>query len=541
MNDITIIIPVRSGSVRCPRKNSRRFFNTNLLVHKLSVVKKIKNVSKIIVSSSDPELLEIARQNKVDIHIREPVYSQTTTTGSELFKCLADAVSTTHFLYVTCVSPFVQLETYQKAIDTYFEHLQSNKFDSLVCCKKVQEFLWFNQQPLNYDPTTAPPSQFLPDIYALTFGFNILPTQYVKDFQSIVGKKPYMFEVNEIEGIDIDTQFDFTIAELLFSNSLSTDLDIATHNTLTNNTGDVSILDCTIRDGGYLNDWNYSYETVLQMYKAVSLSGIQYFELGFICNIDKQSRNVGQWWNISDKTFSDLRQQIPNGCKLAAMIHLEHIVRLDKKIKDLDMVRVLINPIKTNVRAVDFYKKLLTNLVSLDYIVTVNIAYADILTDTQLNDVLNLIPSGVGYVYIADTFGSITSNRLKAIIRHVKKRVPHVRLGFHGHNNTQSSISNSKDAIDNGVSIIDVTIGGQGRGGGNTPSELFLQHLNSYSYDVLPILHFLESYQNLTRSQQLVILHTVTGLHKIHPDQADFALESCSSLSNAYQYILDSI
>lgn len=538
MNDITIIIPVRSGSVRCPQKNSRRFSDTNLLALKLSVLKNIKNAPKIIVSSSDTDLLDIARKYKVDIHVRDISYSQSNTTGSELFKCLADAVSTPHMLYTTCVAPFVTTETYQKAIDTYLQNLQTNNFDSVVCCTKVKEFLWLNQQPLNYDPNNAPPSQLLPDIFSLTFGFHIIKTQYVKDFHSIVGKRPYMFDVSEIEGIDIDTPFDFTVAELLYSNSFITESDVTSHNEMTLNNNRFGLLDCTVRDGGYLNNWNYNYEMVLQMYNSVSASGIEYFEVGFICNTE--NKDFGEWWNVSEKTINDLKIDSRSGCKLSAMIHLEHIHTLTTRYEHLDMIRVLINPTKTNLDSIVVYTESLSKLISLGYEIAVNIAYADTLTENQLDDVLTLINSvpSIDYVYIADTFGSITPKRLKSIIRHIKTSAPNVHIGFHGHNNTQCSIPNSIEAINSGVSIVDVTILGQGRGGGNTPCEIFLQHVNSLfkkSYNIIAILDFLESYSPpLTKNQRLVILHTMTGLHKLHPDTANSALESCSTLSKAY-------
>jgi hypothetical protein len=60
------------------------------------------------------------------------------------------------------------------------------------------------------------------------------------------------------------------------------------------------------------------------MYESVSASGIEYFEVGFICNTE--NKDFGEWWNVSEKTISDLKTKLgDNGCKLSAMIHLEHI------------------------------------------------------------------------------------------------------------------------------------------------------------------------------------------------------------------------
>lgn len=536
MQSVTAIIPVRSGSTRCPQKNSRPFANvdTNLLKLKISVLKRVKNISDVIVSSSDQELLEMACSMGAKIHERNPIYSSNETTGSELFKCLAEAVEDEHMMYVTCVSPFVQATTYERAIGLYFDNIRGNKYDSVVACRSVTEFLWLDNQPLNYEQSLAPPSQNLPDINALTFGFNILRTDYVREHCSIVGKAPLMYGVTELEAIDIDTQFDFAVAELLYSNAFFELQDVTVHNELTRE-AKFELLDCTIRDGGYLNNWNFSLEEVLDMYRATSCAGIEYFEIGFTCtHFDPR---CGRWWNITAADVIEIKEKYPSGCKLAVMIHLEDIHKLDERIVGIDMVRVLVNAKKTELSSVACEKEL-SHLVSLGYTVALNIAYADTLTDDEIDIVLGLFVHGIQYIYIADTFGSMTNRRLKYLVRYIKKRVD-VNIGFHGHNNTGGAINNSIDAITNGVSIVDVTIGGKGRGGGNTATEMFIQHANKKfrtEYNIMPILEHLSS---LSYRDKLAILHTCTGLYRMHPNVATDILKNEESLSVAYRHIMD--
>lgn len=535
MKSVIAIIPVRSGSSRCPQKNSRPFSNidTNLLKLKISVLKNVKNVSEVIVSSSDKDLLKIASNMGAKIHERNPIYSTTETLGSELFKCLAEAVTKEHMMYVTCVSPFVQAKTYEKAIEIYFENMESNIYDSVISCNSVKEFLWLDNQPLNYDPHMAPPSQNLPNINALTFGFNILRTDYVREHCSIVGKAPYMYQVTELEGIDIDTQFDFTVANLLFSNAFYEMQDISTHNALTCDVH-FQLLDCTIRDGGYLNDWHFTMKEVQDMYKATSLAGIEYFEIGFIYTPTNQKNGI--WWNVSENEIQKIRLDYPKGCKLAAMIHLENIDTLSELSipLNIDMLRILVNPTKVDVAN---FKNTLNKLILQGYNIAINMAYADTLTCDQIDAVINLVVPEIEYVYIADTFGSIDTMKLKNLIRYIRKKV-NIKIGFHGHNNTQQAIANSIEAIKNGASIVDVTIQGKGRGGGNTATELFLQHANynfNTKYDIVPILEYLDTKCCLTVKEKLCILHTHTGLEKLHPNLANELLMKYTMVSTAFE------
>jgi CMP-N-acetylneuraminic acid synthetase len=503
---------------------------------KISVLKRVKNISKIIVSSSNKELMEIARKNGSDVHERDAFFSTSETSGSELYKCLAEAVESDDMMYVTCVSPFVRPETYEQAIDVYFRNKKENIHDSVVSCKNVKEFLWLHGKPINYDPKMAPPSQLLPDIYELTFGFNIIGRNYVENNGSIVGESPYMYEVSELEAVDIDTPFDFTVAELLYSNAFKRDEDITSHNILTCHTEHkFSILDCTVRDGGYLNNWDFKYEEVLEMYRVVSKTCVDFFEIGFICNSFGQGQE-GRWWNVSENDIAMLKYDFPNGCKIAAMIHFEDISKLDRKIPELDMIRVLVNPRKAAFG--ESNRGTLKKILDMGYRVTINIAYIDILDAIELNSALELVIPGIEYVYIADTFGSMDAKAVKTMIRYIKQKCD-VKIGFHGHNNTQQAILNSIVAIKSGATIIDVTIQGKGRGGGNTQLELFLQHANhefGTQFNMNPVLEYLDNV--LTFDQKLGILHTLTGLKKIHPNKANESLEHDSSILKCYQNIV---
>lgn len=228
---LTAILPVRSGSSRCKNKNTRKFGDSSLLFQKLQLLKEVNGIDYIIISTSDEtitEMLKDLQDSKLSIHKRDPYFSQTNTSGSDLFNCLAETVTTPHMMYVTCVTPFVTRETYEKAIGLYYKNLQNTEplHDSVISCKSIKTFLWKDGQPLNYDANNAPPSQNLPDIFNPTFAFNIIPTEFVRNNRSVIGHRPYFYELDEIEGIDIDTPYDFVVSQLLLDQGLHTITEI---------------------------------------------------------------------------------------------------------------------------------------------------------------------------------------------------------------------------------------------------------------------------------------------------------------------------
>jgi 4-hydroxy 2-oxovalerate aldolase len=514
--DITAIIPVRSGSIRCPRKNTRIFCDTTLLEKKIKLLKQVPNIKSIIVSTSDSETINwLTNLDKtIKIHNRDPIYSQSSTSGNELYKCLSEAVDTPHMMYVTCVTPFVPRQDYLNAINLYINFCKTKEFDSVVSCHNNKQFFWKDSSPLNYNSLDTPPSQLLPDIYNLSFAFNILPTNIVLSNSTIVGQNPYFYELDQLSSIDIDTEFDFVISELLYKNQFNSMNNISNYISLSQEK-EVYLLDCTIRDGGFLNNWNYSMEYVIEFYNMISKTGIDFFECGFICN--KQNDQNGVWWSLTPDVIKQLKISTNNGCKLAAMISMENIHELLDKIPELDMIRVLVNLKKSNISHDSISH--LNRLHNLGYIVTLNIAYIDILDESELNSISSLASDSISSIYIADTFGSITSFTLLKYIRTFENDFKNI--GFHGHNNTGLAISNSLLAIDSGVKYIDCTLSGFGRGGGNTPTELIILYLNekyNKNYNILPVFNFLNNTQKINNNEKLKILYTLSGIHKKHPN-----------------------
>ena len=157
-------------------------------------------------------MLQIAKDYGVEAHRRETYYASSEATNSEFHGHIGEVTETdTIFLAPVC-SPFVSVESHEKAIDYYL----NNDFDSVTSVTEVKNHLWLDGKPLNYDLNNVPNSQDLPDVIKLNYGITIIDRDVMRNEKRVVGNKPGFYKLNEIQSIDIDTEFDFFIAEQVY-------------------------------------------------------------------------------------------------------------------------------------------------------------------------------------------------------------------------------------------------------------------------------------------------------------------------------------
>ena len=116
-------------------------------------------------------------------------------------------------------SPFVTSEIYDNAIESYFE-LDKNNFDSLMSVNKINKFLWDEKGPLNYDRKKEkwPRTQTLKNIYEINSAFFISEIKNYLLYKDRIGLRPYLFNLSNIQSLDIDWEDDFKMAEKIYSN-----------------------------------------------------------------------------------------------------------------------------------------------------------------------------------------------------------------------------------------------------------------------------------------------------------------------------------
>ena len=215
--NLVAVVTVRKGSMRVPNKNLKVFCGKNLLIHKIEVLKKIKGLDEIIINTDSEDAIKIAQDYKISYFRREDYFASSKCTNSEFWSNIAENTNSKYIMFTHCTNPLVKIETYIKFIKTFKDHKE--KYDSFNTVTDVKEFLFIKNKPINFDLTKAPNSQDLPDTFKLNFAINILLTEQMFKTKTLIGKKPYFFRLDDVEGFDINTPLEFNFAEYLFKNN----------------------------------------------------------------------------------------------------------------------------------------------------------------------------------------------------------------------------------------------------------------------------------------------------------------------------------
>jgi len=540
---ITAVIPVRSGSTRCKNKNIRDFGDTNLLKRKIEILKQVDEIDEILVSSNCDEMLKIASELGVSIHKRDEKYCTTECSGKDVFVELAKNIKNEIMLYTHCVAPFVNIDYYKKCINEWKNKNDLN--DSITTVNELQHFLWYNNKPLNYDYFNAPPSQLLPIYYTPNFGINVIKTKDVFKNKNIIGKNPKFISSSSVEGTDIDHPHEFVISELLYNHNIECDEDAKNLLKRRDCYENIEMIDCTIRDGGYLNNWEFTDEEVLECYKSVSNAGYKYFEIGFKSN-ELLSKEKGKWYYSREEDIQNIKSQYSTGCKIAVLVKMGNFFESDfpeKKSSNIDLIRVLM---ERSAGSLDngniFYSEedvknavvTINNLINKGYEVTFNIGCADMISDNEIDFICKHICNiKLKALYLADTYGSFNEKNIPVILNKFQRKLNKynplnsIVFGFHIHNNNEDALIKYNCAKYYGVGMIDSCICGLGRGAGNLQTEqIILNKSNTDNdikillWDILSIGSKLCKYNEFLNEKGYFnkIFYALSGFFSLHPD-----------------------
>ena len=217
---IKALVAVRSGSMRVKNKNLRPFAGSSLLEVKLQQLMRIPNLDGVAVKSDDEQMLGIARELGCETVKRDPYYAANQVSMSEVYACMAAQMEADVIAYINVTNPLLGDATLIDAIEKYKELAEEGSYDSLNSAHLVKEFLFFENQPVNYDLRHQPRSQDLPDIAALNFAVNIISREKMISGKNVVGQRPYIYLIDEVEGTDIDNPIDFDFAEFVYQKKM---------------------------------------------------------------------------------------------------------------------------------------------------------------------------------------------------------------------------------------------------------------------------------------------------------------------------------
>lgn len=245
----------------------------------------------------------------------------------------------------------------------------------------------------------------------------------------------------------------------------------------------MNILDCTLRDGGYYNSWDFDNETVIDYLKAISLSRVEFVELG-LRNFKKEEF-VGPWAYTTDKYLESI--DLPEGPKYGVMVDAKTI--LESKLSCEDAIDCLFSNkadskislvrVAAHFREVKKCGPIINKLNDLGYMVGLNIMQAGHKSEEIILETITPIVDNknLSVLYFADSLGNMDSNEVIRIIKTIRK-LWDGELGIHTHDNMDMGLNNSIVALNNGVTWLDSTVRGMGRGAGNTQTEKLITKLN---------------------------------------------------------------
>ena len=311
---------------------------------------------------------------------------------------------------------------------------------------------------------------------------------------------------------------------------------------------DIKVIDCTLRDGGLVNNFRFSDEFVKDLYLANIKAGVDYMEFGYKASKEIfKPADFGKWKFCDEKDIREIVGDNKTDLKLSVMADVGRTDYkkdiLNRKDSVIDLVRVAtyINTIPAAIEMLEDAKKK-------GYETTVNIMAVSKVSDVDLDGGLELLAqSSVDVIYLVDSFGAfypkqverLTDKYLNVAAKYNKK------VGMHAHNNQQLAFANTIESLSRGASYLDATVSGLGRGAGNCYMELLLSFLRNPKYNKIAIMNFVEKHIGKLREEGAVwgydIPYLLTGTLNCHPSSAiQFIKENRTDYAVFYQDLIDS-
>lgn len=287
----------------------------------------------------------------------------------------------------------------------------------------------------------------------------------------------------------------------------------------------IKIIDCTLRDGGYYNNWDFDHLLVDDYLACMKSIGVDYVEIGFRSLLREGFK--GAFAYSTDDFLMTLN--IPEDLKIGIMINAAEL--FSDQNKPNDIIKKLVKP-SSQIKLIRIashlseFKETLTvtkTLKDMGYLVGVNLMQ---ISEADNQEVISLAKEAAKWpldiLYFADSLGSLDPKRIKEIIKNLRKGWKG-DLGIHTHDNMGLAMVNTATAVEEGVNWIDSTVTGMGRGPGNAKTE----------YTILEFEELRNMNPNLERLSDLISnkfkamqdtygwgtnpFYYLAGKYKIHP------------------------
>lgn len=325
-------------------------------------------------------------------------------------------------------------------------------------------------------------------------------------------------------------------------------MDTTNNGTLVSYRPDIKVMDCTLRDGGLVNNFYFTDEFVKDLYKMNVKAGVDYMEFGY--KASKEIFNVnefGKWKFCDEEAIREIVGENNTDLKISVMTDVgrtdykNDIINRNDSVIDLVRTACYIHQIPAAIEMAEDAK-------AKGYETSINIMAVSKVNDDALDDGLELIAKsyGVDTIYLVDSYGSFYPEQIERL---ADKYIDIARksgktIGIHAHNNQQLAFSNTITSLKRGVSLLDATVSGMGRGAGNCYMESLLGFLRNPKYNIVPVMNFVQKHILKLIEEGNVwgydIPYLLTGVLNSHPSTAiKFIKENRDDYSKFYQELLE--
>lgn len=313
--------------------------------------------------------------------------------------------------------------------------------------------------------------------------------------------------------------------------------------------GDVKLLDCTLRDGGYLNDWEFGHNTIISVFSRLVSAKVDIIETGFLD--ERRCFDINRTIMPDTATVEKIYGKLNSGsAMIVGMIDYGTcgIGRIQKCSESyLDGIRIIFKESLMR-EALVFCKE----VKDLGYKVFAQMVSITTYTDEKIKEFCGLVNAFEPYaVSIVDTYGLLHQDRLIHYFRELDKNLnPGISLGYHSHNNFQMAYANCIEILSSHTDrnvVVDGTLYGMGKSAGNAPIELLAMYMNencSKNYDVSQILEAIDAnIMELYRKYQwgYNLLYFISASEKCHPNYVSYLLNKKTLAVKSVREILNRI
>ena len=290
---------------------------------------------------------------------------------------------------------------------------------------------------------------------------------------------------------------------------------------------DIQVLDATIRDGGLVNDFYFTDEFVKALYEANLKAGVDYMEFGYKASKEMfDVEKFGKWKFCDEEAIRSIVGENNTEMKISVMAD---VGRCDYKTDIIDRADSVIDMIRvaTYINTMPAAIEMIEDAHAKGYETTCNIMAISKDQESEIDIALEMLgKSNVDGIYIVDSYGSLYPEEIRDISDMYLEKMDKYgkQVGIHAHNNMQLAFANTITACANGVSMLDATMNGMGRGAGNCMMEQLMTFLRNPKYQLPPVLRFVEQHMDKLRAEGVKwgydTPYLLTGYMDMHPRTA---------------------